>query len=110
MQERLRCAVGVGGSTAIVAAGDGCCTLGDRRNIGDADITGCRSVRGSFCFDRTSRIERTGVLWWGDVVADGGVARGATTLGGGGTNTEGDATGGGTTLGCSIVAVTGAGL
>ena len=42
-------------------------------------------------------------------MTDGGVARGVTTLGGGGTSVGGDATGGGITLGGSIAAVTGGG-
>ena len=38
------------------------------------------------------------MLWWGDVVANGGVARGVTTLGGGVNGAEGGVNGGGTTL------------
>ena len=49
------------------------------------------------------------MLRWEDVVADGGFARGVTTLGGGGTGAEVDATAGGTTLGGSIAVVTGGG-
>ena len=55
--------------------------------------------------NRTSRIERTGVLRWVSVVEDGGIARVVTTLGGGGTGAGGDADGGGTTLVGSINAV-----
>ena len=69
----------------------------------------CRLANGSFCLNRTSWIERTGVLWWGAVVAGGGVTIGVTNLGGGGTSAGGDSTGGGTTLGGSIAAVTGGG-
>ena len=56
-----------------------------------------------------THIELTGVLRWGAVVAGSGVARGVTTLGGGGTGSGGDDTGVGTTLGGSIAAVTGGG-
>ena len=106
-QERVRCAIGVGGLTVIGTSGDGWCTLGDWLNIGDAGVLGCRSAKDSFCLNRTSWIERMGVLRWGAIVAGGGVARGVTTLGCGGTGAGGDATGGGTTLGGSIAAVTG---
>ena len=105
-REGVRCAMGVGGSTVIVTSGDGWCTLGDWRNIGDAGILGFRLAKGSFCLNRTTRIELTGILRWGAVVAGGGVAKGVNTLGGGGTGSGGDDTGGGTTLGGSISAVT----
>ena len=59
--------------------------------------------------NRTSRIERTDVLRWVDVVTYGGVTRGMNILGGGGTGAGGDVNGGGTTLGGSIAAVTGGG-
>ena len=77
--------MGVGVLPVIGTDGDGWCTLGDRRNIGDAGSARCRSARGSFYLDRTLWIDRTGVLRWGDVVVDVGVARGVTTLGGRGT-------------------------
>ena len=70
---------------------------------------GCRSAKGIFCLNRTSRIERTGVLRWGAVVSSGGFVRGVTTLGGGGNGSGVDATGGGTTLGGSIADVHGGG-
>ena len=105
----MQCAMGVGGSTVISTAGAGWCTPVDWRNIGDAGIVRCRSASGIFCLDRTSRVERTGVLRWGDFVADAGVARGVNTLGGGGTGTGWDVTGGGTTLRGSIAVVTGVG-
>ena len=47
-QELVRCAMGVGGSLVVGTAGDGWCTLGDRRNIGADGIGGCRSERDSF--------------------------------------------------------------
>ena len=50
-----------------------------------------------------------GVLVWGDLVAGGGVARGVTNLGGGGTGTGSDASGGRTTLGGIIAALGGGG-
>ena len=90
--------MGVGDLTVIGTSGDGWCTLGDWRIIGDAGILGCRSAKGSFCLNRMLRIERTGILRWRAVVAGGGVARGVTTLGGGGTGAGGDATGDGTTF------------
>ena len=83
-RERVRCAMVFGLSTVIGTYGNGWCTFGDRRNIGDAAILGCRSAKGSFCLNRMSRIERKGVLQWGSIVAGGGVARCVTTLGGGG--------------------------
>ena len=78
-QELVRCAMGVGGLTVIGTSGYGWCTLGDWRNIGNAGILGCRSAKGRFCLNRTSRIERTGVLRSGAIVAGDGVARGLTT-------------------------------
>ena len=50
-----------------------------------------------------------GVLVWGDLVAGGGVARGVTNLGGEGTGTGSDVSGGGTTLGGIIAALGGDG-
>ena len=67
-RERVRYAMGVGGSFVVVTAGDWC-TLGDRRNIGDDGISGCPLARGIFCLVITSRI----------------FVRGVSTLGGGGT-------------------------
>ena len=107
--ERVRCAIGVGGLTVTCTSADGWCTLGDWRNIGDSGIVWCRSAKGRFCLNRTSRIERTYVLQFGAVVAGGGVARGVTTLGGGGNDAGGDTTAGGTNLAGSIAAVTGGG-
>ena len=99
--------MGFGGLTVIGTAGDGWCTLGDRKNIGYARIVGCWLEKGILCLDITLRIEQTGMLLWEDGIADGGVTIGVTTLGGGDNGTGGDATGGGTTLGGSIEAVTG---
>ena len=66
-QERVRCAMGFGGSPGVGTVSDGWCTLGDRRNIGDDVFAECRSAGGSFLLARTLRI----------------VARGVTTRGGG---------------------------
>ena len=53
------CAMFFGGLTEIGTAGDGWCTLRDRRNIGEAVIVGCRLVRGRFWLYITSWIERS---------------------------------------------------
>ena len=47
-REGVWCAMGVGGLTVIVTSGDGWCTLGDRRNNGNAGILECRLAKGSF--------------------------------------------------------------
>ena len=65
-QEWVQCAMGVGGFFGFGTAGNWC-TLGDRHNIGDDVIAGCRLARGIFLLARTLRI----------------VVRGVATLGGG---------------------------
>ena len=45
-QERVQCAMGVGGSPVVGTTVDGWCTLGDRRNIATDGIGGCRLPRG----------------------------------------------------------------
>ena len=85
--------MGVGGSPGVSRSGDRWCTLGGWHNIGDDGIAGCRSAIGSFLLAITLRI----------------VARGVNTIVCGGNGAGCDATGGGTTLGGSIAAVTGGG-
>ena len=107
-QERVRCAIGVGGLTVIGTSGDGWCTLGDWLNIGDAGVLGCRSAKDSFCLNRTSWIERMGVLRWGAIVAGGGVARAPTTHPSTTPSDSGNATSKGGSTPSSITPITGA--
>ena len=53
-QERVLCAMCVGGSTVIGTAGDGWCTLGDRFNIGDAVTERCGLSIRACCGGETS--------------------------------------------------------